>query len=108
MSAELKLRKNQSSILIAENNKVKQKLNERKGSKKIIENEIVRQVIEEQIRSLDYQFLRKVIGWYLVWVVHHLGILLSVRMTNSHYIIWERVNFGYLAPITILRLVNMM
>lgn len=47
-----------------------------KVAEKIIENEIVRQVVEEQRKSLDYQFLRKAMGWYLAWVVLHLGILL--------------------------------
>lgn len=47
-----------------------------KVAEKIIENEIVRQVVEDQKRSLDYQFLRKAMGWYLAWVVAHLGILL--------------------------------
>ena len=35
-----------------------------KVAEKIIENEIVRQVVEEQKRSLDYQFLRKAMGYY--------------------------------------------
>lgn len=47
-----------------------------KVAEKIIENEIVRQVVEEHKRSLDYQFLKKGMGWYLAWVVLHLGILL--------------------------------
>ncbi len=47
-----------------------------KVAEKIIENEIVRQVVEEQRKSLDYQFLRKAMGWYLAWVVLHLGMLL--------------------------------
>lgn|SRR5574344_444097 len=47
-----------------------------KVAEKIIENEIVRQVVEEHKRSLDYQFLKKAMGWYLAWVVLHLGILL--------------------------------
>ena len=45
-------------------------------AEKIIEKEIVRQVVKEHKRSLDYYFLRKVMGWYLAWVVLHLGILL--------------------------------
>ena len=47
-----------------------------KVAEKIIENEIVRQVVEEHKRSLDYQFLKKAMGWYLAWVVLHFGILL--------------------------------
>lgn len=47
-----------------------------KVAEKIIENEIVRQVVDEQRKSLDYQFLRKAMGWYLAWVVLHLGLLL--------------------------------
>ena len=45
-------------------------------AEKIIETEIVRQVVEEHKKSLDYQFLKKAMGWYLAWVVLHLGILL--------------------------------
>ncbi|HNP69015.1 MAG TPA: zinc ribbon domain-containing protein [Aequorivita sp.] len=47
-----------------------------KIAEKIIETEIVRQVVEEHKRNLDYEFLRKAMGWYLAWVVLHLGILL--------------------------------
>jgi len=47
-----------------------------KVAEKISENEIVRQVVEEQKRSLDYQFLKKAMGWYLAWVLLHLGLLL--------------------------------
>lgn len=47
-----------------------------KVAEKIIESEIVRQVVEEQKRSLDYQFLRKAMGYYLAWVILHLGLLL--------------------------------
>ena len=47
-----------------------------KIAEKIIETEIVRQVVEEHKRNLDYEFLRKAMGWYLAWVVIHLGILL--------------------------------
>ena len=59
-----------------------------KVAEKIIENEIVRQVVEEHKRSLDYQFLKKAMGWYLAWVVLHLGILLifsdSILGTDSY------------------------
>lgn len=47
-----------------------------KVAEKIIENEIVRQVVEERKRSLDYQFFKKSMGWYLAWVLIHLGVLL--------------------------------
>lgn len=47
-----------------------------KIAEKIIETEIVRQVVEEQKKSLDYEVLRKAMGYYLAWVVLHLGILL--------------------------------
>jgi hypothetical protein len=42
----------------------------------IIENEITRQVVESHKSSLNYQFLKKSMGWYLAWVVLHLGFLL--------------------------------
>lgn len=48
----------------------------KKIAEKIIETEIVRQVVEQQKRNLDYDFLKKAMGWYLAWVVLHLGILL--------------------------------
>ena len=47
-----------------------------KVAEKIIENEIVRQVVEGRRKNLDYQFLRKTMGWYLAWVLLHLGFLL--------------------------------
>lgn len=47
-----------------------------KVAEKIIENEIVRQAVEHHKKSLDYQFLRKAMGWYLAWGVLHLGLLL--------------------------------
>jgi hypothetical protein len=47
-----------------------------KIAEKIIETEIVRQVVEEHKKTIDYEFLRKAMGWYLAWVVIHLGILL--------------------------------
>ena len=43
---------------------------------KIIETEIVRQVVVEHKRNLDYEFLRKAMGWYLAWVVLNFGLLL--------------------------------
>jgi hypothetical protein len=42
----------------------------------IIEKEITRQVIEAHKSSLDYQFLRKAMGWYLAWILLHLFFLL--------------------------------
>ena len=47
-----------------------------KIAEKIIETEIVRQEVEEHKKSLDYDFLRKAMVWYLAWIVLHLGILL--------------------------------
>lgn len=42
----------------------------------IIEKEITRQVVEAHKSSIDYQFLRKSMGYYLAWVLLHLGLLL--------------------------------
>lgn len=58
-----------------------------KVAEKIIENEIVRQVVEEEKRSLDYQFLKKAMGWYLAWVLLHLGLLLIAadEVISSHW-----------------------
>jgi ribosomal protein L40E len=42
----------------------------------IIEKEITRQVIEAHKSSINYQFLKKAMGWYLAWIVLHLGFLL--------------------------------
>lgn len=42
----------------------------------IIEREITRQVVEAHKSSIDYQFLKKAMGWYLAWVLLHLGLLL--------------------------------
>ncbi len=47
-----------------------------KIAEKIIETEIVRQVVQEHKKSLDYQFLRKSMGYYLAWVLMHLTFLL--------------------------------
>lgn len=55
---------------------------------KIIETEIVKQVVEEHKRSLDYEFLKKTMGWYLAWIALHLGILLIASdgiFTNGRY-----------------------
>lgn len=42
----------------------------------IIEKEITRQVIEAHKSSIDYKFLKKSMGYYLAWVLLHLGLLL--------------------------------
>jgi predicted outer membrane lipoprotein len=42
----------------------------------IVEKEITRQAIEIHKSSIDYQFLKKSMGWYLAWVLLHLGLLL--------------------------------
>lgn len=42
----------------------------------IIEKEITRQVIEEHKSSIDKEFLKQAMGWYLAWVLLHLGFLL--------------------------------
>ena len=42
----------------------------------IIEKEITRQVIETHKSYIDYQFLKKTMGYYLAWVLVHLGLLL--------------------------------
>ena len=43
---------------------------------KIIEKEIVRQINDEYQSSMNFQFLKKSIGWYLAWVLLHLAFLL--------------------------------
>ena len=47
-----------------------------KIAEKIIETEIVRQEVDEHKKSLDYQFLKKAMGWYIAWALLHLGLLL--------------------------------
>lgn len=47
-----------------------------KVAEKIIEHEIVRQVVNEHKNSLDYQFLKKSMGYYLAWILFHLTLLL--------------------------------
>ncbi len=42
----------------------------------IIEKEISRQVVEAHKSSIDYQFLKKAMGWYLAWILLHLSLLL--------------------------------
>jgi hypothetical protein len=47
-----------------------------KLAEKIIEREIVRQINDEYQSSINFQFLKKSIGWYLAWVLLHLAFLL--------------------------------
>lgn len=47
-----------------------------KLAEKIIEKEIVRQINDEYQSSMNFQFLKKSIGWYLAWVLLHLAFLL--------------------------------
>jgi len=42
----------------------------------IIEKEISRQIVEAYQASIDYDFLKKAMGWYLTWVLLHLGLML--------------------------------
>ena len=42
----------------------------------IIKKEITRQIVEADKSSIDYQFLRKSMGFYLAWALLHLGLLL--------------------------------
>ena len=42
----------------------------------IIQREIQNEILKVHQSSLDYVFLRKAAGWYLAWVVLHLGFLL--------------------------------
>lgn len=42
----------------------------------IIEKDITRQVVEAHNSSIDYQYIKKAMGWYLAWVLLHLGLLL--------------------------------
>lgn len=37
---------------------------------------ITRQVVEAHKSSIDYQFLKKAMGWYLAWILLHLSLLL--------------------------------
>lgn len=47
-----------------------------KVAENIIKTEIVRQVVEERNKTLDYEILKKAMGWYIAWVLLHLGLLL--------------------------------
>lgn len=55
----------------------------------IIEKEITRQIIEAHKSSIDKEFLKQAMGWYLAWVVLHLGILLifskSILDSSDYY-----------------------
>lgn len=42
----------------------------------IIETEILKQNIEKHHASMNLVFLKKIMGWYLTWVLIHLGLLL--------------------------------
>jgi hypothetical protein len=42
----------------------------------IIDNEITKQIVESQKKSINYSFLRQAMGWYLAWVLLHLALLL--------------------------------
>jgi hypothetical protein len=48
----------------------------KKANEKINENVIVRQVVIAHKSSIDYQFLKKTMSWYLAWVLLNLGLLL--------------------------------
>lgn len=47
-----------------------------KIAEKIIENEIAKQIVKAHKSSFDYQFLKKTVGYYLAWILLHLGLLL--------------------------------
>ena len=53
----------------------------------IIKTEIVRQVVEERKKTLDYEILRKAMGGYIAWVLLHLGFLLifSEKIFGGNY-----------------------
>ncbi|MBC8485768.1 MAG: zinc ribbon domain-containing protein [Bacteroidetes bacterium] len=54
----------------------------------IIENEIKKEIVKTKQAAIDFKFLRKVVGYYLAWVVLHLGILLIFSkgiFTNGNY-----------------------
>lgn len=42
----------------------------------IIQRDIHQELVKARQSSLDFVFLRKAAGWYLAWVVLHLGFLL--------------------------------
>ena len=52
-----------------------------KKAEVIIDNENTQQLVEENKSSIDYQFLKKTMGWYLAWVLLHLGILLIFSLS---------------------------
>lgn len=47
-----------------------------KVAETIIVSENTKQIVEEKRSSIDYQYIKKSMGWYLAWVILHLGILL--------------------------------
>lgn len=60
-------------------------------AERIIENEIVKQIIERKKQSINYQFIKKTIGWYLAWIVIHLCILLIFsRSIMAEYYVSDR------------------
>lgn len=75
----------------------------------ITEKEITRQVIESHKSSMDFQFLRKAMGFYLAWILFHLSMLLifsngafkSVNSNDGIEDFWpfdknpSYFNFGY-------------
>ena len=64
----------------------------------IIKKEITRQVKEAHTSSINREFLKKSMGWYLAWVVLHLGILLifssSIFGTYRSYLMNRFVPFS--------------
>jgi predicted RNA-binding Zn-ribbon protein involved in translation (DUF1610 family) len=55
---------------------------------KIIETEVVKQVVANHKKSFNYESLKKVMGWYFAWTALHLGILLIGSrgiFTNGRY-----------------------
>jgi hypothetical protein len=60
----------------------------------IIEKEITRQLIEEHNFSLNKEFLKKSMGWYLAWVLLNLGLLLIV----GHHILSKNAGINNFYP----------
>jgi hypothetical protein len=63
----------------------------------IIEREITRQVIDNRKSSINYQFLKKIMGWYMAWLLLHLGLLLIAAdsISGKGYIYSLRRGFSY-------------
>lgn len=67
----------------------------------IVENTITRQVTEAHKSSIDFEYLKKSRGYYLAWVLLHLGLLLIAssgmfderNMGSSSF--WPFGNEGY-------------